>query len=145
MAAFVSAIANGGSLYYLQHPEERAEADAMSPLLKRRLAIGDWLPEINKGMAEAVRAGTAKRARTSGTSVWGKTGTCSLNLQQSRTRLGWFASYARQGDRTLTIVVMLRGGASISGSLASEVAGRFLQDLGRPELTAEHLPSKAGD
>lgn len=135
LAAFVSAIANGGLLYYLQHPEEPAEADSLSPRLKRRLPIAAWLPEIEKGMAEAVKTGTAKRARTPGTSVWGKTGTCSLNLQQSRTRLGWFASFAREGDRTLTIVVMLRGGASISGSLASEVAGNLVQRLRRPELT----------
>lgn len=145
MAAFVSAIANGGALYYLQHSEERAAADSLSPRLKRRLAIGDWLPEIEKGMAEAVQAGTAKRARTSGTSIWGKTGTCSLNLQQSRTRLGWFASYARQGDRTLTIVVMLRGGSSISGSLASEVAGSVLQGLRRQELAAQTPALKSGD
>jgi len=145
LAAFVSAIANGGSLYYLQHPEVRAEADSLSPRLKRRLAIGDWLPEIEKGMAEAVKTGTARRARASGTSVWGKTGTCSLNLQQSRTRLGWFASFAREGDRTLTIVVMLRGGASISGSLASEVAGDVLQRLRPPELTTQHPASKSGD
>jgi len=145
LAAFVSAIANGGSLYYLQHPEQRAEAKSLRPRLKRRLAIGDWLPEIEKGMAEAVKSGTARRARASGTSVWGKTGTCSLNLQQSRTRLGWFASFARQGDRTLTIVVMLRGGSSISGSLASEVAGNALQRLRRPELATQHPAFKSGD
>ncbi len=145
LAAFVSAIANGGALYYLQHPEDRAEASSLAPRLKRRLAIGDWLPEIEKGMAEAVKSGTARRARASGTSVWGKTGTCSLNLRQSRTRLGWFASFARQDDRTLTIVVMLRGGSSISGSLASEVAGNVLQRLRRPELTAQHPALKSGD
>jgi cell division protein FtsI/penicillin-binding protein 2 len=145
MAAFVSAIGNGGALYYLQHPETRAAADALAPRLKRRLPISDWLPEIEKGMAEAVKTGTARRARASGTSIWGKTGTCSLNLQQSRTRLGWFASYARQGGRTLTIVVMLRGGASISGSLASEVAGNVLEGLRRQELTAQSPAFKSAD
>jgi len=145
LAAFVSAIANGGSLYYLQHPEEQAEADSLTPRLKRQLAIGDWLPEIEKGMAEAVKTGTARRARTSGTSIWGKTGTCSLNLRQSRTRLGWFASFARQGDRKLTIVVMLRGGASISGSLASEVAGKVLQRLRTSERLAHSPELNSGD
>jgi cell division protein FtsI/penicillin-binding protein 2 len=145
MAAFVSAIANGGSLFFLQHPEERSDSNSLAPLLKRRLAIGDWLPEIEKGMAEAVQTGTARRARASGTSIWGKTGTCSVNFQRSRTRLGWFASFARQGDRTLTIVVMLRGGPSISGSLASEVAGNFLQGLRRSNLVAQHPESKPGD
>ncbi|MDA0204591.1 MAG: penicillin-binding transpeptidase domain-containing protein [Acidobacteria bacterium] len=144
LAAFVSSIANGGSLYYLQHPEDQSQATALSPRLKRHLAIGDWLPEIEKGMAEAVRTGTAKRARASGTSVWGKTGTCSVNSQRSRTRLGWFASFARDRDRTLTIVVMLRGGASISGSLASEVGGNVLQRLRRSELAARHPELKIG-
>lgn len=145
LAAFVSAIANGGSLYYLQHPEQPAEASSLTPRLKRRLAIGDWLPEIEKGMAEAVKSGTARRARASGTSVWGKTGTCSMNFERSRTRLGWFASFARDGDRTLTIVVMLRGGSSISGSLASEVAGNVLQRLHRTELRTERTGLKSGD
>lgn len=145
LAAFVSAIANGGSLYYLQHPEERAEANAVRPRLKRRLPIAGWLPEIENGMAEAVKTGTARRARTPGTSVWGKTGTCSLNFERSRTRLGWFASFAREGDRTLTIVVMLRGGASISGSLASEVAGNVLQRLRGTELRTQHPGLESGD
>ena len=145
LAAFVSAIANGGLLYYLQHPEELTEANSLRPRLKRRLPIGDWLPEIEKGMAEAVKSGTARRARASGTSVWGKTGTCSLNFERSRTRLGWFASFAREGDRTLTIVVMLRGGSSISGSLASEVAGNVLQRLHRTELRTQHPGSESGD
>lgn len=145
LAAFVSALANGGALNYLQHPEERAGAESFKPRLKRRLAIGNWLPEIERGMAEAVKTGTARRARASGTSVWGKTGTCSLNLQQSRTRLGWFASYARHGGRTLTIVVMLRGGSSISGSLASEVAGNVLQGLRRQELASQAPALKSGD
>ena len=42
-----------------------------------------------------VKENDLKRARVSGTSLWGKTGTCSLNLRRSRTRLGWFASYSR--------------------------------------------------
>jgi penicillin-binding protein 2 len=129
LTAFVSSLANGGTLYYLQHPADSAEAEAVEPRVKRQLAIGGWLPEIEMGMAEAVQKGTAKRARVSGTLLWGKTGTCSLNLRQSRTRLGWFASYSRENDQTLAVVVMLRGGVSISGPLASEVAARFFQNL----------------
>lgn len=145
LAAFVSALGNGGTLYYLQHPDDPAESVSMTARVKRHLAISGWLPEIERGMAEAVRRGTARRARTSDVTLRGKTGTCSLDRRDSRTRLGWFASFAREGDRTLTVVVMLRGGASISGSLASEVAGRFFKGLGDPQLFSQRRTAAPGD
>jgi penicillin-binding protein 2 len=132
LAAFVSSLANGGTLYYLQHPADSASIDAIKPRVKRRLPIAGLLPELEKGMAEAVAEGTAKRARTAGTQLWGKTGTCSLNRRGSRTRLGWFASFSRDNDRTLAIVVMLRGGGGITGPLASEVVARFFSNLHQP-------------
>lgn len=63
LTAFVSSLANGGTLYYLQHPADSVEAEAVEPRVKRQLAIGGWLPEIEKGMAEAVQKGTAKLSR----------------------------------------------------------------------------------
>ena len=129
LAAFVASLANGGTLYYLQHPSDDT---TLEPRVKRQLPIAGLIPEVEKGMAEAVAKGTAKRARTAGTTVWGKTGTCSLNLRRSRTRLGWFASFSRDSDRTLAIVVMLRGGGGITGPLASEVVARFFNNLHHP-------------
>ncbi len=138
LAAFTGAIANGGKLYYLQHPSSQAEADAFEPKLKRELPIGAWINEIEKGMAEAVRRGTAKTVRVSNQPVWGKTGTCSLYLRRSRTRLGWFTSFTRTPDgRTLSVAVMLRGGASIYGPLAAEVAGSLYRELNRREMIAD--------
>lgn len=145
LAAFVGALGNGGVLYYLQHPVSTVERQAFEPRVKRSLSISDWLPEIEAGMTEAVQKGTAKRARASGAELHGKTGTCSLNLNQSRTRLGWFASYARDSGQTLAVVVMLRGGVSISGSLASEVAGKFFQNLHNPDLLTQQQSSRADD
>ena len=137
LAAFTGAIANGGKLYYLQHPASRAEAAAFEPKLKRELPIASWVTDIRQGMLEAVRRGTAKTLRVSSQPVWGKTGTCSLYLRKSRTRLGWFTSYTRTPDgRTLSVVVMLRGGASIYGPLAAEVAGKLYRGMNRRQIVA---------
>ncbi len=143
LAAFTGAIANGGKLYYLQHPSSRAEAQSFQPLLKRELGIGPWIPEVREGMAESVRRGTSKTVRAPGQQVWGKTGTCSLYLgRKSRTRLGWFTSFAHTPDgRTLAVVVMLRGGASIYGPLAAEIAGNLYRGLNRREITSGGSPA----
>jgi len=128
MAAFVSALANGGSLYYLQYPRT-AGAETLEPKLKRKLPIGSWLPEIHAGMRAAVRKGTARRARLRGYDVAGKTGTCTHYAPNERTRLGWFVSWGEFSGRKIAVVVLLRGGPSMHGPLASEVAGKIYRSL----------------
>ncbi len=49
LGALVSAIANGGTLYYLQHPTTPEEAKNFMPMVKRTLNIGPVLPEIHSG------------------------------------------------------------------------------------------------
>ncbi len=56
LGAMVSAIANGGTLYYLQHPETQDEAKAFTPKVKRILNIAPMLPEMVPGMQGAVQA-----------------------------------------------------------------------------------------
>ena len=63
LAALVSAIANGGTLYYLQHPRTPEEVANFQPMVKRHLDIGNQIPEILDGMAGAVRYGTARSVR----------------------------------------------------------------------------------
>lgn len=136
MAAFTAALANGGKLHYLQHPETRDEVDALQPRLKRRLPIATFIPEIEQGMAEAVRRGTGSHARVAGQQVRGKTGTCSLYARRYGVRMGWFASFDRDvNGRKLAVVVMLRGNGVISGPLAAEVAGKIYRRLGRVEVS----------
>jgi cell division protein FtsI/penicillin-binding protein 2 len=136
MAAFTAALANGGKLYYLQHPKTQAEVDDFQPKLKRELPSGQYLPEIEEGMAEAVRRGTGKHARVPGQQVRGKTGTCSLYARRYGVRMGWFASFDREvNGRKLAVVVMLRGNGVITGPLASEVAGKIYRELGRVEVS----------
>ncbi len=136
LAALTAAIANGGKLYYLQHPNSPGEILRFRPRLKRELPIGAHVAEVSEGMRESVRRGTGRNANVRSTVVRGKTGTCSQYIERSGTRLGWFTSYALGQDGTrLAVTVMLRGGGSISGGTASTVAGRFYQDFSRRWLT----------
>ena len=96
LTAIVSAVANGGTLYYLQHPRSQPRIDQFVPQVKRQLDIAQWLPDIKPGMMGAVEYGTARRAGFSATEpIFGKTGTCTDN--RSPTHLGWFGSYNESG------------------------------------------------
>src|SRR5207248_2624734 len=73
LAALMTAVANGGTLYYLQYPRNQAEVEQYVPRIKRQLEIKDLLPEVKPGMQGAVEYGTARRARQDET-IMGKTG-----------------------------------------------------------------------
>ena len=60
LGAYVAALANGGTLYYLQHPATPEEVAAFQPRIKRTLDIARYLPDIEDGMAGAVDYGTAQ-------------------------------------------------------------------------------------
>jgi cell division protein FtsI/penicillin-binding protein 2 len=124
LAALISAVANGGTLYYLQYPRTQAEAERVVPRIKRRLDIGPFIPEVVPGMRGAVEFGTAHRAREDG-SIAGKTGTCSEN----HTHLGWFGSFNDIGSRKLVVVVLLTGGRPAIGPLAAGIAGDLFKRL----------------
>jgi len=77
LAALIGAVANGGTLYYLQYPKTLEEAASVEPRVKRRLDIEPLIPEITPGLAGAVEYGTARRAGAeSDEMIFGKTGTC---------------------------------------------------------------------
>jgi penicillin-binding protein 2 len=108
LGALVSAIANGGTLYYLQHPESAIDLATFEPKVKRTLDIAPLIPEISVGMEGAVEYGTARslRANFSEFPVMGKTGTCSNN----GTRFGWFGSFADTPNGRIVTVFFLEGG-----------------------------------
>src|SRR5271169_5596744 len=58
-AALIGAVANGGTLFYLQYPKSQEEGDLLIPRVKRRLEIAELIPEIKPGMMGAVEYGTA--------------------------------------------------------------------------------------
>jgi membrane carboxypeptidase/penicillin-binding protein len=127
LGAMVAAIANGGTLYYLQHPTTPSEALSMEPRIKRTLDIAPILPEIQDGMHAAVQYGTARslRANFNEFPVLGKTGTCS----NDGTRFGWFASYADTQYGRIVAVFFLEGGRPTFGPKAAELTGVFYRDL----------------
>jgi penicillin-binding protein 2 len=127
LGAFVAAIANGGTLYYLQHPTTPEEAAAFEPRVKRTLDIARFVPDLQDGMAGAVEYGTARSLRVNfhELPVFGKTGTCS----DKGTRFGWFASFSDSSQGSLVTVFFLEGGRPVFGPRAAELTGLFYRSL----------------
>ena len=127
LGALVSAIANGGTLYYLQHPLTQDAVASFQPVIKRKLDIAPYLPDLMEGMTGAVDYGTARTVHYnfSEEQILGKTGTCSNN----GTRFGWFASFANTQQGKIAVVVFLRGGRQVYGPKAAELAGRMYRNL----------------
>jgi cell division protein FtsI/penicillin-binding protein 2 len=149
LGAMVTAIANGGTLYYLQHPTNPQEVADFQPRVKRMLDIAPLIPEISDGMAGAVQYGTARSVRLNFNEeeILGKTGTCS----HEGTRFGWFASYANTSVGRVVVVVFLQGGRPTFGPKAAEIAGRMYRNLydhnffiAGPTLPADSTVVKVG-
>jgi cell division protein FtsI/penicillin-binding protein 2 len=137
LAALISAIANGGNLFYLQHPRSASDVKAFTPFLKRKLEIGELIPMVKPGMRAAVEVGTAHRAREDGP-IAGKTGTCTSF--DNRTHLGWFGSFNDVGQRKLVVVVLLTGGKPAIGPAAAGIAGDVYRRLDEQKYFAARVP-----
>jgi penicillin-binding protein 2 len=133
LAALMSAIANGGTLYYLQYPH--AASTEFVPRVKRKLDIDSLIPLVKPGMRGAVEFGTAHRAREDGP-IAGKTGTCT----DSQTHLGWFGSFNDVGTRKLVVVVLLTGGKPAIGPAAAGIAGEVYRRLDEQKYFAASSP-----
>lgn len=127
LAALVSAIANGGTLYYLQHPTTPEAVAAFKPRIKRQLDIAASIPQMLDGMSGAVHYGTARSVRYSFNEeeILGKTGTCS----KDGVRFGWFASYANTQYGKIAVVMFLKGGRPTFGPKAAELSGKLYREL----------------
>ncbi len=128
LASTLSAIANGGTLYYLQYPQSQAEVDNFVPRVKRHLDIQKFIPDIKPGMMAAVDHGTARRAGGDpDLPILGKTGTCTDTT--TPTHLGWFGSISDNERNRVAVVVLLTGGKPINGPVASGVAGKVYKKM----------------
>ncbi len=150
LGAYVAAIANGGTLYYLQHPTTPQEAAKFEPKVKRTLDIAKYIPDVQDGMAGSVEYGTARRLRASfhELPVFGKTGTCSEN----GTRLGWFASYSDTPQGGMVTVFFVEGGGAVSGPSSAGLTGLFYRNLwdrnyfsGKNQQVAEVAPAASSE
>src|SRR5260370_37145360 len=108
LGAMIAAIANGGTLYSLQHPQTLDEVTNFVQRSKRQLDIADLIPDVSEGMPGAVEYGTARSVRYSfdEEEILGKTGTCS----KDGTRFGWFSSYANTDHVKAVVGLFLRAG-----------------------------------
>jgi penicillin-binding protein 2 len=129
LGALVSAIANGGTLYYLQHPTTPEAIASFEPKVKRLLDIQQIIPQILPGMQGAVdfSNGTARSLRSNFVQfpVFGKTGTCSNN----GTRYGWFVSYGDAPTGRIVTVIFLEGDRQVFGPKAAELTGQFYRAM----------------
>ena len=141
LGALTSAIANGGTLYYLQHPETQAAVANFEPKVKRLLDIAPLIPEMRDGMEGAVDYGTARslRATFHEFPVFGKTGTCSDN----GTRFGWFASYAETPKGRIVTVIFIEGGRPSFVPHAAELTGEFYRSLWERNYFESKTPQMA--
>ena len=141
LGAYVAAIANDGTLYYLQHPTTEQEIADFHPRIKRVLPIRRFIPDMQDGMAGSVEYGTARSLRMSFRElpVFGKTGTCS-NLG---TRFGWFASYSDTPRGTMVTVFLLEGGRDLYGPLAAGMTGKFYEALWESHYFDDSAPLEA--
>ena len=141
LGALVAAIANGGTLYYLQHPTSPEDVAAFQPKVKRTLDIAKYVPDMQDGMAGAVEYGTARRLRANfhELPVFGKTGTCS----DKGTRFGWFAAYSDTPQGNLVTVFFLEGGRPTFGPRAAELTGEFYKNLWDRNYFAGKGPQQA--
>jgi cell division protein FtsI/penicillin-binding protein 2 len=146
LAALLSAISNGGKLYYLQYPHTPQEADLFEAKVKRELKIAPngW-EDIKDGMKGAVDYGTARLAGyDQNEPILGKTGTCTD--AQSARHMGWFGSFNEAGAHRLVVVVMLTGGSNVSGPIAAGVGGRIYRHLSQERyFTADADAKKKSD
>ena len=133
MAAAISTIANGGTLYYLQYPRTPEEIAQFTPKIRRRLVeLTQHFGQLKEGLAAAVLYGTGRMAYNPEEQIYGKTGTCS----EDGARLGWFVSYANERQPNYVVVVLLRGGRLMYGPHAAQIAGQLYRDLRQIEQHA---------
>ena len=141
LGALVSAIANGGTLYYLQHPTTPEQVADFQPKVKRLLDIQNVIPQILPGMSGAVNWGTARSLKTNFVQfpVFGKTGTCSNNGEH----YGWFVSYGDAPTGRIVTVIFLDGSRGFSGPRAADVTGEFYRAMYDRNYFAPHSPAVA--
>jgi len=138
LTGLLSAISNGGTLYYLQYPRSEAEIASFTPKVKRELELApNGISDIKSGMRGAVDYGTARRASSESEQIFGKTGTCTDF--RSTNHMGWFGSF-NEGPRPVVVVVMLTGTKTVNGPVASGVAGAIYRSLSQQQYFASLSP-----
>lgn len=159
MAMVVSAVANGGTVYYPRLIDRIVAQDgtvvSQEPARVRSNLITDagltaeQVEKVRRGMWKVVNesGGTAGRARIKGTEVAGKTGTAQFWRSGVKDNHTWFLSFAPYEDPKYAVVVFVQGAKS-GGGVAAPVAAKILEDVlkmdngGEPPQLAALEPAK---
>jgi cell division protein FtsI/penicillin-binding protein 2 len=143
LASVVSTVATGGTMYYLQYPQSKAQLDNFQPRIKRSLDIANLVPSVRPGMMGAVEYGTARRANFNPDEpIFGKTGTCTDTVNPG-VHLGWFGSFSEVGKNKVVVVVLLTGGRGVSGPVASGIAGQVYRNLAKQNFVVQQTDDTA--
>lgn len=131
LAAFTSAVANGGKLYEPRVPRSPEELSNFEPKLIRQI---EMTPEdrmqVMSGLIGAVNFGTGRLSYNALAQVAGKTGTCTgendiVNASaRGRDKLGLFTSFS-SADNPKVAVTVITTGYQEAGKRAAEIAGRI--------------------
>ncbi len=140
-ALYVSAIANGGTLwkpYLLQEVrdthgntlflQEKPELTGELDVKKENLDI------IREGMYLVINAekGTAKKAANSRITLSGKTGTAEIGPKNNRKTNTWFIGFGRRDDKLYGFAVIVQEGVS-GGSTCAPIVSKFFEEWLSPK------------
>lgn len=125
VAVAYAALANGGFLVRPRVWSGRG-VERVSLGLSSRSVL-----EVRKGLLEAVRSGTARRAASSYVSVAGKTGTAQNPHGKEHT---WFVGFAPADDPKVVVVVMVEHGESAAMAAAPRAKQVFDYLFSRGEI-----------
>ncbi|HTI68953.1 MAG TPA: penicillin-binding transpeptidase domain-containing protein, partial [Candidatus Limnocylindria bacterium] len=130
MACMISAVANGGTVYWPRLVDRIENASELDDSQANRIRQGqvrtklsikrqyfDW---VRAAMRDDVLSdeGTGKGARIKGYNVCGKTGTAEIKGNGIKDKVTWFTSFAPYEDPRYTIIVVIESGASGGGTCA---------------------------
>lgn len=121
LAAFTSAIANGGNLYTPRVPRTAEDAADFQPELKRKIEMSrDDRAKFMPGIIGAVNFGTARNAANPLFQIAGKTGTCTGD----RDKLRLFTSFSSV-ENPKVVVTVITSDSKFGGNHATAIAGKI--------------------
>ena len=143
-AMIAAAVANDGRLMrpYLVDQVRAPDLtviDQTDPEQLSRPISGDVATELQQMMVSVVEHGTGRKARISGVTVGGKTGTAEVGGDANPHT--WFVGFAGEGDRQIAIAVFIKNGGQsgtegtgtggdISAPIAQQVMSAYLGEQG---------------
>ena len=139
LAAFTSAIANGGNLFIPRVPRTAEDAAEFKPELKRKIEMSaEDRARMLPGMIGAVNYGTARPAANSLFQVAGKTGTCTGD----RDKLRLFTSFSSV-ENPKVVVTVITSDSKFGGNHATAIAGKIYAAIAPRFFRERMIPASA--